>query len=100
MKPKGQAVKNKGKKMDKGKGSKKKGGKVEDIKEKKKFRFRPGTVALREIKRYQKSDKQLTSRAPFERRVRNTIKELDPDFRLKRSSLECMREATEAYLVN
>ena len=30
-----------------------------------KRRFRPGTVALREIKRYQKSSELLLKRAPF-----------------------------------
>ena len=33
-------------------------------------RFRPGTVALREIKRYQKSVDTLIPRAPFQRLVR------------------------------
>ena len=35
------------------------------VKEKRKFRFRPGTVALREIKRYQKETRLLLPRAPF-----------------------------------
>ena len=35
---------------------------------------RPGTVALREIRRYQKSTNQLIPRAPFLRLVRETIK--------------------------
>ena len=33
--------------------------------EKRKFKFKPGTVALREIKRYQKSTDLLIPRAPF-----------------------------------
>ena len=33
--------------------------------DKKKVRFKPGTVALREIKRYQKSTDMLLPRAPF-----------------------------------
>jgi Core histone H2A/H2B/H3/H4 len=36
----------------------------------KKFRFRPGTVALREIRRYQKSTELLIRRIPFQRLVR------------------------------
>ena len=39
-------------------------------KAKKPHRWRPGTVALREIKRYQKSDKILSQRAPLERQIR------------------------------
>jgi histone H3 len=34
----------------------------------KKRRFRPGTVALREIKRYQKSTDLLIAKAPFQRK--------------------------------
>jgi len=33
--------------------------------EKRKFRFRPGTVALRMIKKYQKQTTNLIPRAPF-----------------------------------
>lgn len=35
-----------------------------------KHRFRPGTVALRDITKYQKSDKLMLQQAPFQRRVR------------------------------
>ena len=34
----------------------------------KKYRYRPGTVALREIKRYQKSTELLIQKAPFQRK--------------------------------
>jgi len=34
-------------------------------------RWRPGTVALREIKRYQKSTDMIIPRAPFQRLVRH-----------------------------
>lgn len=40
------------------------------VKERKKMRFRPGTVALREIKRYQKVTDMLLPKAPFQRLVR------------------------------
>ncbi len=39
----------------------------------KKYRFRPGTVALREIKRYQKSTDLLIQKAPFQRKGTNDI---------------------------
>mmetsp|Transcript_26445 Transcript_26445/g.30576 ORF Transcript_26445/g.30576 Transcript_26445/m.30576 type:complete len:87 (-) Transcript_26445:165-425(-) len=83
--PKGTATKDKGKMREEG--SKKKNSKS-PTKERKKMRFHPGTVALREIKRYQKHHTPLTARAPFERRIRNTLKQLDPEFRLKSSTLE------------
>ena len=33
-----------------------------------KYRFKPGTVALREIKRYQRSTELLIQKAPFQRK--------------------------------
>ena len=45
--------------------------------EKKKRRFRPGTVALREIKRYQKRVEMLIPRAPFQRLVRHISNSID-----------------------
>ena len=92
--------KNGGERLKKGKGKKTTEPTPEDIKKTKAFRFHPGTVALREIKKYQKSCKPLTARLPFERRVRKALSELDPEMRLKSVTIEAMREATEAYLVD
>uniref|UniRef100_A0A8C6BGU1 Histone H2A/H2B/H3 domain-containing protein n=1 Tax=Monodon monoceros TaxID=40151 RepID=A0A8C6BGU1_MONMO len=39
---------------------------------KKPHRYRPGTVALREIRRYQKSTELLIRKLPFQRRARPT----------------------------
>ena len=114
MRPKGSAVKDKGKRLEdssakKSPKSNKSGKRDKSNKDdksssqgdkKRTFRFHPGTVALREIKRYQKHIRPLTARMPFERRIRKTLQELDPEIRLKRTTLECMREATEAYLVS
>lgn len=49
--------------------------------DKKKIRFRPGTVALREIKRYQKATNMLLPRAPFQRLVRSICSHIDNDLR-------------------
>ena len=46
---------------------------------KKPHRFRPGTVALREIRRYQKSTELLIRKLPFQRLVR----EIAQDFKVK-----------------
>ena len=46
-------------------------------------RFRPGTVALREIKRYQKKTENLLPRAPFQRLVRSICDVIDPDLRFQ-----------------
>ena len=51
------------------------------IKEKRKFHYKPGTVALREIKRYQKSNAMILPRAPFQRLVRSISSAIDPDLR-------------------
>ena len=47
--------------------------------EKKTFRYRPGTVALREIRRLQKSTDLLIRKAPFQR----VVKEIAADFKGK-----------------
>ena len=72
---------------------------VGGIKEAKKHRFRPGTVALREIKRYQKSTALLLPRAPFQRLVRNICSNIDSDLRFQAQGLLALQEAAEAYMV-
>ena len=42
---------------------------------KKPHRYRPGTVALREIRRYQKSTELLIRKLPFQRLVREIAQE-------------------------
>ena len=64
------------------------------------YRYRPGTVALREIRRYQKSTELLLRKLPFQRLVREITKDLsDKDYRFQASALLSLQEATEAYLV-
>ena len=55
--------------------------------EKKKIRYKPGTVALREIKRYQKSTSLLLPRASFQRVVRSVCSEIDNDLRFQAQAL-------------
>jgi histone H3 len=62
-------------------------------------RFRPGTVALREIRRYQKSANLLLRKAPFARLVREIAQSLCPGLRFQSHALLAMQEAAEAYLV-
>ena len=52
-------------------------------KERKQFRYRPGTVALREIKRYQKATTLLIQRAPFQRLVRSVCEGIDAQLRFQ-----------------
>ena len=50
-------------------------------------RYRPGTVALREIRRYQKSTDLLLRKAPFQRLVREIMQDLKKsDLRLRTST--------------
>merc|ERR1712032_1488350 len=63
------------------------------------FKWKAGTVALREVKRYQKSVKNLLPRAPFQRLVRNICTGLDADLRFQSAALLALQEASEAYLV-
>ncbi|KAK0558266.1 histone H3.1, partial [Tilletia horrida] len=74
---------------------------------KKPHRYKPGTVALREIRRYQKSTELLIRKMPFQRLVRDilgmnfgyTAPEV-PHYRIQSSALAALQEATEAYLVS
>ncbi|KAF7336899.1 histone H3 [Mycena venus] len=66
---------------------------------KKKFRFRPGTVALREIRTYQKSTQHLIRKLPFQRLVREIAQDFKSDLRFQSTALEALQEAAENYLV-
>jgi histone H3 len=65
---------------------------------KKKFRFRPGTVALREIKKYQKATELLLAKAPFQRFVRAICDGIDGQLRFQANALLALQEAAESYL--
>ncbi|KAL4854703.1 histone H3 [Chlorella vulgaris] len=62
-------------------------------------RYRPGTVALREIRKYQKSTELLIRKRPFQRLVREIAQDFRPDLRFQSSALQCLQEAAEAYIV-
>ena len=66
---------------------------------KKPHRYRPGTVALREIRRYQKSTELLIRKRPFQRLVREIAQEFKTDLRFQGSAVLALQEAAEAYLV-
>jgi histone H3 len=66
---------------------------------KKPHRFRPGTVALREIRRYQKSTELLIRKLPFQRLVREIAQDFKTDLRFQASAIAALQEASEAYLV-
>ena len=61
--------------------------------------YRPGTVALREIRRYQRSTELLIRKVPFQRLVREIAQEFKTDLRFQSSAVVALQEASEAYLV-
>ena len=66
-------------------------------------RYRPGTVALREIKRYQKSTELLIRKVPFQRLVREVSQEVCKDLgkdpvRYQSTAILALQEAAEDFL--
>ena len=66
---------------------------------KRKHRYCPGTVALRQIRRYQRSHKLLIRRLPFQRLVREIVQDFQSNFQVTPGAVTALQEATEAYLV-
>jgi len=66
---------------------------------KKPHRFRPGTVALRQIRKYQKSTELLIRKLPFQRLVREVAQDFKTDLRFESHALMALQEASEAYLI-
>ena len=63
-------------------------------------RYRPGTVALREIRRYQKSTELLIRKLPFLQLVREIAQDLGKrDVQFQNGAIIALQEASEAYLV-
>ena len=66
---------------------------------KKPHRYRPGTVALREIRKFQKSTDLLIRKLPFQRLVRDIATSYKSDLRFQSQAVLALQEASEAYLV-
>ena len=62
-------------------------------------RYRPGTMSLREIRRYQRSTDLLIGKLAFQRLVREISQYLAPGLRFQPSALLALQEAAEAYIV-
>ncbi|XP_057456225.1 histone H3.2-like [Lotus japonicus] len=65
---------------------------------KKPHRYRPGTVALREIRKYQKSTDLLIPKLPFQRLVKEIAQNFKADLRFQSSAVWALQEAAEAFL--
>uniref|UniRef100_A0A182YT41 Core Histone H2A/H2B/H3 domain-containing protein n=1 Tax=Anopheles stephensi TaxID=30069 RepID=A0A182YT41_ANOST len=66
---------------------------------KKLHRYRPGTVALREIRRYQKSTDLLIRKLPCQPLVREIAQDFKTDLRFQSAAVAALQEASEAYFV-
>jgi len=90
-------------KRDKGKdGEKRKSKRGEVAGVKRKHRWRPGTVALREIRRFQRTTNLLIPRSPFLRMIRQVMSEVkqgQSDLRIQVGAVGAIQEAAEAYIV-
>merc|ERR1711915_582254 len=62
---------------------------------KKPHRYRPGTVALLEIRRYQKSTELLLRKLPFQRLVREIAQDFKTDLRFQSAAVMALQEASE-----
>ena len=74
-----------------------------DTATKKKRHFRPGTLALREIKKLQKTTNLIVPRMPFARLARDIAMQVQPDsktYKWRASALEALQEAAEAYMIS
>ena len=69
---------------------------------KKPYRARPGTKALREIRKYQKSTNLLIPKVNFGRLVREICMQIyeNKKNRFQASAILAIQEATESYLVS
>ena len=73
---------------------------------KKRYRYQPGTVALKQIRQYQKSTELLIRKLPFQRLVREIAGDTDvihsplcSKVRFQSAAIMALQEASEAYLV-
>ncbi|CAB4064281.1 H3 [Lepeophtheirus salmonis] len=66
---------------------------------KKPHRYRPGSVTLREIRRYQKSTDLLIRKLPFQHLFCEISQDFKTDLRFQSSAGMALQEASEVYLV-
>ena len=70
------------------------------VQHKKPHRFRPGTVAKREVVRYQRSTELLIRKRPFQRLVREVTQPFSNAVRFRRTAMIALQEAAEANLTH
>jgi histone H3 len=66
---------------------------------KKARRYRPGTVALREIRKFQRTVNLLIPKMSFQRLVKEVVMDYNTNMRMQSVAVFALQEAAEAYLV-
>jgi histone H3 len=66
----------------------------------KKHRWKPGTVALREIRKFQRSTSLLIRKLPFQRLVREIAQDFKSNLRFQSTAILALQEASENFLVS
>lgn len=67
-----------------------------------KRRYKPGTLALKEIRRYQNTTHLLLLKLPFQRLIREVCQDVLPPgapMRWQSTAVQALQEAAEAFLV-
>ena len=67
---------------------------------KKRIRARPGTVVLKEIRKYQNQTELLLPKYPFQRIVREIARSYNAETRFQSQALLAIQEAAEAFMTN
>ena len=67
---------------------------------KKPMRYKPGTVALREIRHYQKTTELLICKLPFSRLVREVAQDFNTDLHFQRNAIGALQEAAEIFMIS
>lgn len=75
-------------------------GGIKEDNEKKRRKWKPGTVAARRVKEYQKSSESLLKKIPFQRLVRAIATSIRADLRFREMSIEALRQSSERVLVD
>lgn len=66
---------------------------------KKPHRYKPGTVALREIRKYQRNTDHLIQKLPLQKLVKEVIQDFKTDVRISRAAYVSIQDAVEAHVV-
>ena len=70
------------------------------VRTKRKYRLHPGTKALREIKKMQKSTNTLLPRASFKRLVDEILSDRSSCMSMRRTATDALQQAAEQYIVD